>query len=73
MPPSAAMRGQRGLARVTQLAVDELALDLEPDDEEEDGHQPVVDPLVQVEVEDMVPSAIVTSRGPEVAVRVLPR
>ena len=33
-----------GAPRLAQLAVDELALDLQPDDEEEDRHQPVVDP-----------------------------
>ena len=37
--------GQGGRARVAQLAVDQLALDLQPDDEEEHGHQPVVDPV----------------------------
>ena len=36
--------GQRGPARLAELAVDHLALDLEADDEEEEGHQPVVDP-----------------------------
>ena len=33
---------------VAEVALDELALDLEPDHEEEDGHQPVVDPVAQV-------------------------
>ena len=36
---------QRGLARLPELALDELALDLEPDHEEEHGHQAVVHPL----------------------------
>ena len=42
---------QRRLPPVAQLAEDQLALDLEPDDEEEDRHQPVVDPVPQVELE----------------------
>ena len=42
-------RRQRGGAPVAQLADDQLALDLEPDDEEEHRHQPVVDPVVQVQ------------------------
>ena len=44
-------RRQRGFAPVAQLADDELALDLQPDDEEEQRHQPVVDPVPEVEVE----------------------
>ena len=44
-PPSAANAAARG-ARVAQLAGDELALDLQADDEEEQRHQPVVDPLL---------------------------
>ena len=39
--------------RVAEVAVDQLVLDLQPDDEEEDHHQGVVDPVLQrlVEVE----------------------
>ena len=48
-PPTAASAGSAAARAVAQLAVDELALDLEPDDEEEQRHQPVVDPVVQVE------------------------
>ena len=40
---------QRGLARVPELAFDELAFDLEADDEEEHRHEPVVHPLPQRE------------------------
>jgi hypothetical protein len=40
--------GQRGGATVAQLAPGELALDLQPDDEEEQRHQAVVDPVLQV-------------------------
>ena len=38
---------QRRLARFRELALDELALDLEPDDEEEHRHQTVVHPLAE--------------------------
>ena len=38
---------QHRLARLGQLADDDLALDLEPDDEEEERHQPVVDPVLE--------------------------
>ena len=47
MPPIAAGDRQRRLARRRQFAGQRLALDLQPDQEKEDGHQPVVDPLVQ--------------------------
>ena len=50
-PPSAAIAGSAAARAVAQLADDELALDLQPDDEEEDRHQPVVDPVAQVEVQ----------------------
>lgn len=43
-------RQQRGAPR-REVSVGELALDLQPDDEKEDGHQPVVDPMPQVEVQ----------------------
>ena len=38
--PGSARRGQ-----VEQLAIEELALDLQPDHEEEHRHQAVVDPV----------------------------
>ena len=43
MPPSAATAGSRAFCSV-ELALDQLALDLEPDDEEEHRHEPVVHP-----------------------------
>ena len=51
MPPSSGDRRERGAARLSELTFDELTLDLEPDDEEEQRHQPVVDPLPQREIE----------------------
>ncbi len=42
---------QRGGPGVAQVAVDQLVLDLEPDHEEEDHHQGVVDPVLQGLVE----------------------
>ena len=44
-------RRQRRRPSVAELTVDELAFDLQADDEEEQRHQPAVDPLVQREVE----------------------
>ena len=47
----AAHRGhhrQGGLAPGRELAGDQLALDLQPDDQEEQGHEAVVDPVAQV-------------------------
>ena len=41
---AAATTGRAARRQLAQLADDELALDLEADDEEEDRHQPVVDP-----------------------------
>ena len=49
MPPSAAITGRLACARIAQLAVHELALDLQPDDEEEHRHQAVVHPVPKVE------------------------
>ena len=43
--------GQRRGPGVAQVAVDQLVLDLEPDHEEEDHHQRVVDPVLQGLVE----------------------
>ena len=50
-PADGGDRRHRRLPAVAQLAVDQLALDLQADDEEEDRHQPVVDPLPQVELD----------------------
>ena len=49
MPPIAAAIGQRRLARRRQFAGKRLAFDLQPDKEKEDGHEPVVDPLMNGE------------------------
>ena len=43
MPPSAAATGSAARRQLGQLAVVDLAADLQPDHEEEDHHQPVVD------------------------------
>ena len=66
-------RRQRGGPRVAQLALDELALDLEADDEEEDRHQRVVDPLLQVEVDRVAADRDRHVGVPQVEVRLLPR
>jgi hypothetical protein len=55
-----AERGDRGKDRLSeraQLAVDELALDLHSDDEEENRHQTVVHELQQREPGDRLPDA----------------
>jgi hypothetical protein len=41
--------GPQGLAGLRQLTHEQLALDLQPHHEEEDRHEAVVDPVVQVE------------------------
>ena len=43
--------GQRSLAHVAQLAVDDFVLDLHPHQEEENRHQSVVDPVVYGELD----------------------
>ena len=48
-------RRQRDCTPVAELADDELALDLHPDDEEEQRHQQVVDDVREVLVEDVRP------------------
>ena len=47
MPPIAAITGSAACARRRQLADQQLALDLQPDEQEEDRHQAVVDPVQQ--------------------------
>ncbi len=42
---------QKRPARRRELAVHQLAFDLEPGEEEEDGHEAIVDPVLQVEVD----------------------
>ncbi len=44
MPAAAATTGRRRRLRLRELAVDQLALDLQSDEQEEHRHQPVVDP-----------------------------
>ena len=48
MPPSAANSGIVSAPALAQLAEVELALGLQPDDEEEERHQSLVDPVAQV-------------------------
>ena len=57
-------RRQRGRAPVSQLTDDQLALDLEPDDEEEHRHQRVVDPVVQVQRPVAIAIALIGTRLP---------
>ena len=66
-------RRQRGGARITQLALDELPLDLQADDEEEDRHQPFVHPLFEVEVDRMAAERDRQMRVPQLEVGLLPR
>ena len=63
----------RRAARLAQLALDELALDLEADDEEEDRHQAVVDPVLQVERRARSSPRPMTARCARGRVGVLPR
>ena len=51
MPPERRGRRQQGSARRRQLAMHQLALDLQPGEEEEQRHQAVVHPLLQVQVD----------------------
>ena len=44
MPAAAAIIGSRRCRQVDSSPVDELALDLKSDEQEEDRHQPVIDP-----------------------------
>ena len=44
MPAAAAISGSRRRSQVGEIAVEELALDLQPDEQEEQRHQAVVDP-----------------------------
>src|SRR5919108_441713 len=47
-PPDGGDPGERGRAPIPELAREELALDLEPHDEEEQRHQAVVHPVAEV-------------------------
>ena len=64
-PPRRGDHGQRGLARSAQVAVDDLSLDLERDQEEEQGHQAVVDPVAEVLVDREIADPDVELRVPE--------
>ncbi len=66
MPPAAATSGSVAWAVVDECAVMHLASDLETDDEEEDGHQHVVDQEVQREAPGQ------SRRVPEVLVACMP-
>ena len=48
IPPNAASNRNRQALALAQLADVELALCLQPDDEEEERHQPLVDPVAEI-------------------------
>ncbi len=64
---------QRGGARITQLALDQLPFDLQPDHEEEDRHEPLVHPLFEREVDRMAAERDRQMRVPQLEVGLLPR
>ena len=64
--------GKGGGARLLQLAAHQLALDLQPHDEEEKGHQRVVDPVLQRLLQRPPCRADANLVVPEVVVSVLP-
>ena len=47
MPPNAPTIGSAAVLRVAQVAVDQLVLDLQSDDEEEEHHEGVVHPVLE--------------------------
>ncbi len=53
MPPTAANIGSSAFLQVRELAAVELALELEADEQEEDRHQPVVDPVLEGETAEL--------------------
>ncbi len=71
---AAQRRGQRecGAPKLAQLPAVDLATDLEPDDEEEDRHQPVVDPEMEVALEGEGTDLEAEGRVPQRRVGVLP-
>ena len=73
MPPIAAAIGQRRLARGRQFAGKRLAFDLQPDKEKEDGHEPVVDPLMNGERQRMPARGNGDRRRQQTVVGVRPR
>jgi hypothetical protein len=58
-------RRERRRPRVAELSAHELALQLHPDQQEEDRHQPLVDPEPEVLAEGGVPEPDDEPRGPE--------
>ena len=64
--------GQRGPPTILQLARRQLAADLQPDHEEEDGHQSLVDPESQRAVDRVPADTERQVRGPERPVARLP-
>ena len=73
MPPIAAGDRQRRLARGRQFAGKRLAFDLQPDKEKEDGHQPVVDPLMNGERQRMPAPGNGDRRRQQAVVSISPR
>ena len=73
MPPTAAIAGSAAVRGITQLALDQLPFDLQPDDEEEDRHQPVVHPLLEREVDRMAAERDRQMGVPQLEVGLLPR
>jgi hypothetical protein len=63
---------QRGRARVAEVTADELVLDLQADDEEEDDHQRVVDPVLEALLDAEVSDLEAHVGVPEVEVRLRP-
>ena len=74
-PAEGSHRGEGRLLDGVQLTDDQLALDLESDDEEEDCHEAVVDEVLQrfVEVEAFFKGAAFKDCGPRVATRLATR
>jgi hypothetical protein len=64
---------QRSSACVAQLAAVDLVPNLEADDEEEDRHQPVVDPKVQVAAKREAADLEADRLMPQREVRIAPR
>ena len=71
--PERRRRGNRQPPTFAQLAEVELALGLEPDDQEEQRHQPLVDPVAQVERDAVAADRHRQLRGPQRFIGVRPR
>jgi hypothetical protein len=63
---------QRRTPQLTELAVRDFAADLEPRHEEEDRHQRVVDPEMEIALEGPITEAHAERRVPDAQVLVLP-